>query len=256
MFVYCIENTVNGKKYVGQTVRPVEERWREHRSALNRGISESHHLQNSWTKYGSQNFEFYIIRSANSEDELDKLEDQLVAGNKGGYNLRPGGKTFRQTEATKRKISLANKGKPSPTKGMKFSRSEEQKDMWAVARRPNGYPIVVSPNGKEYTVVNLKGFCRRFGLWQSGMRPVVDGELSHYKGWHVKGNEETNTYKNISRGRRPQRFPMLVSPTGDTYVIDTTLRQFCKEHNLSVGCLSQVVNKIKPAHKGWKLMEK
>lgn len=34
--IYSITNTVNGKKYIGQTVRPLEKRWTQHQRDSNR----------------------------------------------------------------------------------------------------------------------------------------------------------------------------------------------------------------------------
>ena len=43
--IYCIENLVNHKKYIGQS-KDIFKRWRQHRSELNTNIHYNSHLQN------------------------------------------------------------------------------------------------------------------------------------------------------------------------------------------------------------------
>ncbi len=112
--IYCIENIVNGKKYIGQSV-DVYSRWKKHRSELNNGVHFNGYLQKSWNKYGEDNFKFYVVEFCNI-DKLDEREIyyiglyQTLNRNK-GYNLVSGG-TFGKkcSKETCTKISQALKG--------------------------------------------------------------------------------------------------------------------------------------------------
>ena len=60
--IYCIENILNHKKYIGQSI-DINNRWYTHKSKLNTNKHHSKYLQRSWNKYGEYFFDFYIIRS-------------------------------------------------------------------------------------------------------------------------------------------------------------------------------------------------
>ena len=42
--IYCIENLISGKKYIGQSVN-IQNRWNHHICELNKGIHYNDHLQ-------------------------------------------------------------------------------------------------------------------------------------------------------------------------------------------------------------------
>lgn len=50
--IYCIENTINQKKYIGKSVH-IKKRWVDHKRNLNtnNGI-ENARFQHAWDKYG------------------------------------------------------------------------------------------------------------------------------------------------------------------------------------------------------------
>ena len=92
--IYKIENKVNGKVYVGQSVN-IETRWKNHRCELNRGTHYNDYLQRSWNKYGSNNFDFVVIEEC-SKDDLDDRETYWIDYYNScdflhGYNSQLGG---------------------------------------------------------------------------------------------------------------------------------------------------------------------
>lgn len=85
--IYCIENRVNHKKYIGLTTRSIEERFSEHCKA-DTVIGEA------IRKYGVNNFMCYEVDNAQSKSELSELEVHYIhhfGTLKNGYNCTIGG---------------------------------------------------------------------------------------------------------------------------------------------------------------------
>jgi len=123
--IYKITCLSNGKSYIGSAVN-IEQRWRQHRNALNKGVHDNAHLQNAWNKYDASNFEFAVIELT-KKPQLIEAEQRwidsfsvgmlfnicLVAGSTLGHN---------HSEETRKKIGLRSLGRThSPENRQKMS---------------------------------------------------------------------------------------------------------------------------------------
>ena len=90
--IYAIENTVNGKIYVGSAVN-LGRRFKDHRVHLNQGKHHSLKLQRAWNKYGAAVFVFKILEAIKNHNELVLREqywiDTLDVLGDFGYNICP-----------------------------------------------------------------------------------------------------------------------------------------------------------------------
>lgn len=130
--IYCIENMINHKKYIGQSV-DIYSRWQQHKSELKRKKHCNGKLQNAWNKYNEENFKFYILEKC-SLSELDKREQNYIAKYNSyydGYNLDFGGTNrVRWTDEMREKMSL-----------LRQNMSEEEKEICRIAHQKECIPI-------------------------------------------------------------------------------------------------------------------
>ena len=110
--VYKIENSVNGKYYIGSS-NNIYRRWKEHIKLLNRNNHHSPHLQFAWNKYGEKNFKFTILEECDEQILLKKEQfyiDMMNATDDSfGYNTAPFADKPFLTEAGKIKMINGNK---------------------------------------------------------------------------------------------------------------------------------------------------
>lgn len=83
--IYCIENTLNNKKYIGSSIN-IYQRGLKHRSVLRSNSHPNNKLQNSYNKHGEDNFIFYIICECSKED-LIRIEQHYIDCYLPFYNL-------------------------------------------------------------------------------------------------------------------------------------------------------------------------
>lgn len=92
--IYCIENIINHKKYIGQSI-DIEERWERHKRDAFYINSKTYDypLYRSIRKHGLQNFNFYILELCDitklNELEMKYIQEFDTFNN--GYNLTLGG---------------------------------------------------------------------------------------------------------------------------------------------------------------------
>ena len=104
-YIYKITNKINGKIYVGQTIKNYEERFRQHRLNYNKEYFSQIVLYKAFKKYGIENFSFEMIEEVERE-KLDEREKYWIeyynsyVKNNCGYNITFGG----QQKGSRKKI--------------------------------------------------------------------------------------------------------------------------------------------------------
>jgi group I intron endonuclease len=148
-YIYLITNTVNGKKYVGQTLeKDINTRWKQHKNQEKNTLGR--YLSNAYIKYGIKSFKFQII-CVTFDDACNELEEFYIQKYNSlvpnGYNLKAGGKNSKhhpdtikkmsdtlkgrvlgvKTEETSRKLRETHLGEKNPNFGKKMSDEQKKK---------------------------------------------------------------------------------------------------------------------------------
>lgn len=163
-YIYMIKNRINGKVYIGQTIRPIKKRLEEHRT----GRGRCRGIYNAIKKHRWENFE---IDWYECPDEDLNFDEELLVREMGtlspnGYNLMEGGgsggkrseeanKRNREThlgkvhsKQTKQNISKGIKGKPKSKEHIQNISGEKHHK----SKRVYQYDL-------DGTFVNLFGSC-------------------------------------------------------------------------------------------------
>lgn len=127
-FIYKITNIVNGKVYIGQSVRPVDRRFQRHINDATNNILDTHFAR-AIRKYGSDSFVIEVIDSADTQDELNIKEREWIHRYQStnpsyGYNetdaiYKSGGNTYQsksdeEMTAIGQKLSATKAGSLNP----------------------------------------------------------------------------------------------------------------------------------------------
>jgi group I intron endonuclease len=126
MWIYKITNIQNNKCYIGQSIRPIQQRFNRHMNdALNNILNT--HFARAIRKYGKENFTIEAIDTANSQDELNQKEQYWIHfynSVEDGYNetsaiSKCGGNTYEskteeEMQAISEKIRQTKLGSKNP----------------------------------------------------------------------------------------------------------------------------------------------
>ncbi len=127
VYVYCIENLINNKQYVGWAI-DYRRRWNEHKSG-----NASKLVFAAIRKYGIDNFKFEVIEIL-PEEEAKHLEVRLISALKtkapNGYNLTEGGEGtigWSPSKETRQRMSKSKTGERNAMYGKSHSKETKEK---------------------------------------------------------------------------------------------------------------------------------
>jgi group I intron endonuclease len=229
--VYTIQNKINKKFYIGKAERQgtflsdsgFYIRWSNHINCLKADRHDNRYLQNSWNKYGGENFEFSILHKCPPEKCLE-MEDFYLYLLEPQYNLmfeKGSPKNQKCTEETKKKLSKA--------RSKHFS--------------------LVNPEGEVINGFNLTAFCKENNLAQGNLTKVISGRVFQAKGY--RQNIPENVGVNIKDVSNPQAKEYSFKSENGIVAEGINVAKFCKENSLNIGAMWDVYKGKRKSYKGW-----
>lgn len=247
-YIYVLENKINKKCYVGQTRKRVMKRIKRH---INNRIN--YPIGNALNKHGIDNFRIHIFCIPNwllNEYEVDLIA-KLKTQKPNGYNIEAGGKYQplsqhsinkiketkainkssrgiknpmygkHHTEETKKKISVANKGK---------IRTEEFRNRMSILNS--------GKNNSFYGKKHTEEIIEKLRNINTGKKRSLESRFRQSK--TTKGRKQTPEHiKNRSRSKMKKVICV------DTGIIYNSLIEASAKTNISNSHLSQCCNGIK-----------
>ena len=182
--IYTINNTVDGKVYVGSSAN-LYERKAAHWNHLKNNKHHNPHLQNAWNKYGKDCFVFEAVMVVPIICLIEfeqKIVDHLKTRGESLYNMRVCVETclgVKRSDEFRRQSSLRNVGKVL---------TEEHKIKISLSEMCRPYPALISPNGELYeSGIHRKAFCEQHDLNRTGFGKLCAGFIKSHKGWRLAG---------------------------------------------------------------------
>jgi group I intron endonuclease len=143
--IYLVTNTIDGKRYIGQTRQSLAKRWGQHCLPDKRS---KRYLFDAIVKHGREHFIIESLIDVDSQELADEFESEYIQRYltlvPNGYNLRTGGKVSQLSPETKLKISRKHKGK-------KLSEEHKQKIKAGVNRPEVLARVATGMKGKHHT---------------------------------------------------------------------------------------------------------
>lgn len=218
---YCVylHTFPNGKHYVGLTMQEPRKRFMN-----GKGYKDCPKMWKAIQKYGWENVRHDILYIGLTKEEAENTEIRLIKeydSIENGYNIQHGGNTTgTHNIETRRKISLANKGKK------KGPLSEEHKRK--ISEEHKAHPCIHHPTEEEK---------RKHSLFMMGNQ-------------YNKGNHHTEEYKRMkskqmhekySNGKHPRRKAVVVE--SDRCIVKySTLRNAARCEGVSPSSAHKYLN--------------
>lgn len=217
VIIYCAENLISGKKYVGMTTRPLKVRIADHYYKTAKHYK--HKFANALNYYSKESWSWYVLAEVEYEkaDEYERFFIADLDTFNNGYNSTAGG-------------SLD--GEISPTYN----------------------PEICSVYKPEFGVVSgTRSELAKLYPELVMIRRLINRKQKQINGWILA--EHKDSYEVISSGKKtPKTIPITL--THEEYGIHTLFpRDFVEKFGLKFPEISKLLKGQRKTHGGWKLTE-
>lgn len=236
MIVYCIENKINNKKYIGITKNTLKSRISGHRSKYKKGNKTA--IYDAIRSLGENNFNVYVLKECTSEQELVESEIYFINKLKSsisehGYNILTDKYIFSKSRIGKHSSQNQRKKLSQRMMALKEEYLKLHEKEW----------VVIDPKGKIFYIKNLQKFCRDNNLDAPNMVKQTTGKTkSLYKGWQCFKKEffSEDKIKKFLNGIK------IYFENNDTEIFNGSILQYAIKNNYDNSCLQKLrKNKIK-----------
>jgi predicted transcriptional regulator len=239
MVVYCIENKIDHKKYIGITKNSLKFRINGHKSKCRIGNKTA--IYDAIRTFGEHNFSIYVLKECISEQdlvnsEIDFINKLRTSTEEYGYNILTDKYIFSKSRIGKKnnqnhKKILSNRMHSLKDKYIKLHEKE-----W----------VIINPQGSIFYIKNLQKFCRENNLDAPNMiKQTTYRPQSLYKGWQCFKKE------NFSKDKIKQFFNgvKIYFNNNQIEIFKGSIAEYAKKNNYDNSCLQKlrkgVVNKYK-----------
>lgn len=207
MIIYQVTNTVNGKRYIGQTRNTLEHRKNSHLVRVRNGTNRP--LYNAIRKYGLSSFKWEKLETVKNLQQLDARETFYIKEanslHPNGYNLMAVGNNGhsisqltrdRMRKASSRPCSDSTKQKISDSLKHRYAQegfSEERAKKISNTlkktrvRRPSVHTIVAKhPEKGEFEYAYITDFCRDQAVSTAAAKRWLRGACKSKLGWKLE----------------------------------------------------------------------
>ena len=267
MIIYEAINKINGKRYIGQTIRSLSKRKESHRiySMTNH---KNDYFHSSIKKYGISSFKWKVLEKCDTKEELDEMEFHYIKQYNtfipNGYNMTWGGDGqfigYKPSKETRKKLSNSNKGK-------KRSSISKQRYRKSKMGEKNSF------YGKKHTKESRKKMGRsgeNHHQWKKPLSDEVKQKISQSLKGRKFSNETIEKFRILNTGennpmygykysdeeleKRSRRTWIAENINGKKEIVKV-ISIWCKNKNITYSTMIRTIKTGRFCKKGWKLYE-
>ena len=168
--VYKIQNTTNGKFYIGSSSINIYSRFKKHLNFLRKGNHANSKLQNSFNKYGEASFKLIVIELV--EKGILNREQHYMDSLKPFYNIaKIAGAPMADRKHSKETIERCYMGKKAWNKGVPQTMEANIKNVI------NNGGTFIKCNETGDIFLGINDAAKKLNLHRSGIQQMLRGRL-------------------------------------------------------------------------------